>query len=151
MLLTNFIITLIIFVVCYLLVLIRFYKQKIVLFLLIPAMLYMAATTYFTIQSLYGWPTEQVMPKNFYVEWYKIDKPDNKIYIWISERNKSPRNHVIPYSKEMADSLDRNRNRMAKRARVKGERGKKRASGIENKVYKYKFIIRPENRLPEKF
>lgn len=74
-------------------------QNKLYMFILIPASLVLTITTYFTIQGLLGYPTENYKENKFTVISTAVQEPD-WIYYWvIHEGDQEPRSYRIPYTR----------------------------------------------------
>jgi len=68
--------------------------------------------TWFSVEGLLGWPSQQEMPSQFRLLWIDINEPDKgdsedgEIFFWVKELNKvdqpygKPRDYSIKWSKE---------------------------------------------------
>ena len=79
--------------------LIKRVEKALYMFILIPASLVLTITTYFTIQGLLGYPTENYKETKFMVLSTAVQEPD-WIYYWvIHEGDEEPISYRIPYTK----------------------------------------------------
>ena len=74
--------------------------------------------TWFSVEGLLGWPSQQEMPSQFRVLWIDVNEPDTgdsedgDIYFWIKELNKAdqpygkPRAYSIKWSEENAKKAE---------------------------------------------
>ena len=70
----------------------------------IPLLLMLVSSTYFTYNSILGFPKFEVPKKGLYLKHY-IDEP-NWIYIWVIDKEKIPISYKIVYSREKHNSLE---------------------------------------------
>ena len=74
-------------------------QDKLYMFILIPASLVLTITTYFTIQGLLGYPTENYKEIRFRVLATVVQEPD-WIYYWVIHTgDQEPRSYRIPYTR----------------------------------------------------
>ncbi len=74
-------------------------QNHLYMFILIPTSLILTVTTYFTIQGLLGYPTENYKETKFTVLSTAVKEPD-WIYYWvIHEDDEEPISYRIPYTK----------------------------------------------------
>lgn len=103
-------------------IIIRLFQKKHfhILIIFIPIFLFWSVSSYFTIDSLSGWPTNYKIQKEFTLHSYKIQ--GKFIYVWITEDgNKLPRSHKIKYEKKLHSSLDKIKKSLKKGKRVRGK------------------------------
>ena len=73
-------------------------QNKLYMFILIPASLVLTITTYFTVQGLLGYPTENYKETRFRVLATAVQEPD-WIYYWVIHTgDQEPRSYRIPYT-----------------------------------------------------
>jgi hypothetical protein len=70
----------------------------------IPLLLVLVASTYFTYNSILGYPRYDIPKKGLYLKHY-IDEP-NWIYVWVVYKNKIPMSYKIVYSRETHNALE---------------------------------------------
>jgi hypothetical protein len=80
--------------------------------------------SYVSITELIGWPTEARMPEHFQLHWATVVEPDKlnglpgSIYLWIEVLDENnilagtPRAFRVPYSRELADRIERAKERI---------------------------------------
>ena len=74
--------------------------------LLIPAMLIIAVSTWYTYQAVLGYGTEYKPPEKVMYHSHVTDKKNEKIYILLSAAGDGePRLHIYPYSAELEEQL----------------------------------------------
>ena len=74
--------------------------------LLIPTMVLIAVSTWYTYQAVLGFGTEFKPDKKVMYHAYVADKPNDKIYILLSAAGDGePRLHIYPYSAELEEQL----------------------------------------------
>ena len=75
--------------------------------LLIPAMLLVAVSMWYTYQAVLGFGTEFKPDKKVMYHAYVADKDNDKIYILLSAAGDGePRLHIYPYSAELEEQLE---------------------------------------------
>ena len=75
--------------------------------LLIPAMLVIAVSMWYTYQAVLGFGTEFKPDKKVMYHAYVADKDNDKIYILLSAAGDGePRLHIYPYSAELEEQLE---------------------------------------------
>ena len=88
-------------------VLIEQRKKPIFLFFFIPAFLIMTTSTYFTVRSLFGYPTTDPLPAKFVYVSHMVHEPYD-IYFWLLEMgSKEPRAYRIPYEKRFHEEANK--------------------------------------------
>lgn len=70
----------------------------------IPLLLVLVASTYFTYNSILGYPRYDIPKKGLYLKHY-IDEP-NWIYVWVVYKNKIPMSYKIVYTRETHNALE---------------------------------------------
>ena len=70
----------------------------------IPLLLVLVTSTYFTYNSILGYPRYDIPKKGLYLKHY-IDEP-NWIYVWVVYKNKIPMSYKIDYSKKTHNALE---------------------------------------------
>ena len=119
----------------------------------IPLCLLAAASTFWTIDSMAGWPSSK-MPSTFIPISYVTD--GKVIHLWGMEKGtKVPRNFVQPYSKELHEQLEKAKQSAAKGSPMQLERGGKseegKAAGGEQSKGEWRlYDLRPAGPLPPK-
>jgi hypothetical protein len=82
-------------------VLIEQRKKAIFLFLFIPLFLILTASTYFTVNALFGYPIKGPLPAKFMYLAHLVVEPDD-IYFWIIVPGETePRSYNIQYNKRL--------------------------------------------------
>ena len=75
--------------------------------LLIPAMLVVAVSMWYTYDAILGYGTEFKPDKKVMYHSYVADKENNKIYILLTAAGDGePRLHIYPYSAELEEQLE---------------------------------------------
>ena len=88
-------------------VLIEQRKKPIFLFFFIPAFLIMTTSTYFTVRSLFGYPTNDQLPSEFVYISHMVHEPYD-IYFWLLEMgNKEPRAYRVPYDRRFHEQANK--------------------------------------------
>ena len=70
----------------------------------IPLLLILVASTYFTYNSLLGYPKYEIPKKGLYLK-HHIDEP-NWIYLWVIDKEQIPISYKIVYSREKHNALE---------------------------------------------
>jgi len=119
-------------------------QSKGYLFVMIPASLFLVSTTYITINSMLGYPTEDIKQKRFTLIASAVQEP-LWIYYWvIHEGDTEPRVYKIPYTERNHGQQQETQQQQSKGERIEGKF--KKASnmgegtvGGELEFYKFKF------------
>ena len=81
-------------------------KNYLFKFILIPAMLIVAVSMWYTYQAVLGYGTEFKPDKKVMYHAHVADKQNEKIYILLSAAGEGePRLHIYPYSAELEEAL----------------------------------------------
>ncbi len=112
-------------------------------FFIIPAVIFILTSGIYTYQSLLGEPTSKQLPTDFFVLSYVADERNNKIYLWIIEKDKpTPTSHAIPYDASTHQKLEDSVNEVDGSKGAKGLKGhwdSKDGLGLDV----YRFIDQP--------
>lgn len=103
-------------------VIIKLYKKKYFYLLLffIPIFLFWSVSSYFTIVSLAGWPTESKIQNEFTLHQFIIQ--EDVIYLWITNDGLNiPRSHKIKYDEKLHKKLQQMSIELKKGKTVKGK------------------------------
>lgn len=81
----------------------------------IPFALILALSTYFSIEALKGSPTRTEITEEVQLHWYIVSKQTGQIFLWVSKIDSiTPRAYEIPYSDQVAESLEEMGKRLRK-------------------------------------
>ena len=95
--------------------------DKIWMFIVIPATLILTVTTYTTVQSMLGYPTDKVKEGKFVVISSAVKEPD-WIFYWVAhEGDKEPVAYRFPYTEPDHEQQEETAERQAQGELVQGE------------------------------
>ena len=95
--------------------------DKIYMFVIIPLTLFLTVTTYITVQSMLGYPTDKVKEGKFTVISSAVNEPD-WIFYWVAYQGADePIAYRFPYSEEDHDKQEELSGRQADGEIIQGE------------------------------
>ena len=95
--------------------------DKIYMFIIIPLTLFLTVTTYITVQSMLGYPTDKVKEGKFTVISSAVKEPD-WIFYWVAYHgDEEPIAYRFPYSEEDHDKQEELSGRQADGEIIQGE------------------------------
>ena len=104
---------------------VHFYRNALVMFVVIPVALFCAFSGYNTITTMLGYPVKQTIPEESMYLNHIENSDGTELYVWVLEpRRMMPKNFSIP-------ATEQNKKQMQ---RAKGQKGK----GINQLIGKYK-------------
>ena len=104
---------------------VHFYRNTLVMFIVIPVALFCAFTGYNTITTMLGYPVNQTIPEESMYLNHIENNDGSELYVWVLETERMmPKNYSIP-------ATDENKKQMQ---RAKGRTDK----GINQQIGKYK-------------
>jgi len=118
-------------------------QNKLYMFILIPASLILTVTTYFTVQGLLGYPTENYKETKFRVLSTAVQEPD-WIYYWVvHEGDQEPRSYRIPYTRPDHEEQEGVERKMQQgeiiEGKIKGQKEKDGGGSPLGQLEFYKF------------
>lgn len=114
--------------------------------LMVSVVLYFSFGLWYSVSSLSGWPTEQVLPEKFMMHWALVKEPsklstadtgsilmwatsmeeeeqtDNRLFPFKIKKRKEPRVYKLPYSEQMHQKLAKAMQQLAQGKGVIGEK-----------------------------
>ena len=117
--------------------------------ILIPLMIGVAVSTWYTYNAILGYGTEYKPSDKVVYLYHLSDKIEKKIYLLIVKAGeKEPRLHIYPYSKNLEEALEEEKKRGAQGIMVVGELKKEKRKTSDRKVAnqeEYRFYEMPPN------
>ena len=114
--------SLVIITVLCLWVLITLPKNYLLKALLVPVMLLIAVSTWYTYNALMGYGTKDKPTETVLYHYHITDEKRDRIYVLLIEMGKSdPRLHIFPYTQELGDQLEEVRERSGEGVVVLGQ------------------------------
>lgn len=117
--------------------------------ILIPSMIAVAISTWYTYQSVLGYGTEYKIKERVVYLYHLSDKHNDRIYILlIAAGEKEPRLHIYPWSEELEKNLEAADNKNKLGIMVVGEikeESKKNTNAFSDDEEKYLFYDMPPN------
>ena len=110
---------------------VHFYRNAMIMFILIPVALFCAFTGYNTITNMLGYPVTQTIPEESMYLMHVENGDGTELYVWVLEPERMmPKNYNIPATDENKKQMHRARDRTEK--------------GINQQIGKYKSERRGE-------
>ena len=106
-------------------------KQYLFKAILIPTMLVVAVSMWYTYQAILGYGTEFKPTKRIIYHAHVEAKQENRIYVLLTTAgDKEPRLHIYPWSEEMKKQMEKAGEKQGQGTMVVGELRRKENSGV---------------------
>ena len=104
---------------------VHFYRNALIMFIVIPVALFCAFTGYNTITTMLGYPVKQTIPEESMYLNHVENADGTELYVWVLEPERMmPKNYSIPVTAENKKQMQRAKGRQEK--------------GINQQIGKYK-------------
>ena len=117
--------------------------------ILIPLMIGVAVSTWYTYNAILGYGTEYKPSDKVVYLYHLSDKIEKKIYLLIVKAGeKEPRLHIYPYSKKLEEALEEAKKKGAQGIMVVGELKKEKRKTSNRRIAnqeEYRFYEMPPN------
>ncbi len=144
--LLPFFVSMIILTLVVLVIGVHFYRNVLVMFVMIPVALFCAFTGYNTITTMLGYPVKQTIPEHSLYINHIENQDGSELYVWVLEPERMmPKNYSIPATDKNKKQMQRAKGKTGKGINQTISRTKSDRSGENNDgdYMVYDFVINP--------